>query len=151
MYFEQDSSEQWALSNREECLVCHKHRLTVVVYQNEKLFPISPDAKGYDPNALYNEELIEIKNSDVVKQIKQSLNLMAKETNDLNPIICGTVVNGGFNRKLRMMRADLFSGLAISHSYQYVSNRKQTNAIKKGIQAVLSNCNFANLAYNLSN
>jgi len=61
--------------------------------------------------------LIEIKDPAMIKKIKQNLNIKPSEAKDLAPLICGTLVNGGFKRKLRMLRADLFSGLAVSHSY----------------------------------
>ena len=47
--------------------MCHKHRLTVVFYKNEKFFPISPDSNKYDPNDKHNDELIEIKDPEIVK------------------------------------------------------------------------------------
>lgn len=55
------------------------------------------------------------------------------ENEDFAPWICGTVVNGGFSRKLKMMRADIFSILAVTNSPFFVSQRKQGNAIKKGV------------------
>jgi hypothetical protein len=60
-----------------------------------------------------NDGLIEIKDKAVVDQIKDELNLTYHEADEIAPVICGTVVNGGFNRKLRMLRADLFSLLTV--------------------------------------
>ena len=39
LYFEQDAGEQWVLSEKSECFVCDKHKLTVIFYKNETLFP----------------------------------------------------------------------------------------------------------------
>jgi len=53
-----------------------------------------------------------VKDPKVVKQVKLEMGIKFNETKETNPFICGTVVNGHFKRKLKMMRADLFSLLA---------------------------------------
>ena len=63
-----------------------------------------------------NSGLQEIKNQDVLNKIKSILNLRKQDSEDIAPIICGTVVNGGFKRKLRMLRADMFSMLSVCQS-----------------------------------
>jgi hypothetical protein len=50
--------------------------------------------------------------------------------NEIAPIICGTVVNGGFKRKLRMLRGDLFSMLAVCQSKGIIDEQKQGKQIK---------------------
>ena len=54
---------------------------------------------------------------------------------DIAPFICGTVVrNGGFKRKLKMLRADLYSVLAMSNSSTFITEKKQSRAIRRGIE-----------------
>jgi len=73
-----------------------------------------------------------------VNAIKETLNLNESDTDAITPIICGTVVKGpAFERKLRMMRADLFSLLSVSNANTIISSKKQTQAIHKGVQAIL--------------
>jgi hypothetical protein len=61
------------------------------------------------------------------------LNLKIQDENEIAPIICGTVVNGGFRRKLRMLRGDLFSMLLICQSKGIIDEQKQGKLIKEGI------------------
>lgn len=44
----------------------------------------------------------------------RELNLTVAEEVDIAPFICGTVVQGGYKRKLKMLRGDLFSILSVS-------------------------------------
>lgn len=107
--------------------------MTVVCYKNETLFPKPHlDVEGQKPEK-YNQELIEITDKILLKKIKNEFNINYVDNDDIQPLICGTIVNGSFTRKLRMMRADLFSLLAVSHSAEFISNHKQTTAIKKGV------------------
>ena len=46
-----------------------------------------------------NDELEEIKDPEIMEVVKYNLNLNDKY-DDYAPVICGTVVNGGFKRKL---------------------------------------------------
>ena len=61
------------------------------------------------------------------------MNLKIQDENEIAPIICGTVVNGGFRRKLRMLRGDLFSMLLICQSKGIIDEQKQGKLIKEGI------------------
>jgi len=64
-----------------------------------------------------NEDLIEIKDKKIVSEVRKNLNLTFKDTDDIAPFVVGTViVYDGFQKKLKMMRADLFSLLSISQS-----------------------------------
>lgn len=56
---------------------------------------------------------------------------------DIAPFVTGTVVKGGFSRKLKMVRADLFAALSVCNSDKFVTEQKQTNAIKKGIEQIV--------------
>lgn len=60
-----------------------------------------------------NEHLVEIKDKELVKKIKEALNINYSELDDTAPFICGTISNGGFARKQKMIRADLFSLLSV--------------------------------------
>ena len=48
----------------------------------------------------------------IIEKVKQDLNLEDR-ADDYTPIICGSVVAGGFKRKLQMLRADLFAMLSV--------------------------------------
>lgn len=66
----------------------------------------------------------------------QNLDLNLKDNlTMISPFILGTVINGGFKRKLRMLRSDFFSLLSIIHSQSYVKTECLKDAInvKKGV------------------
>ena len=46
------------------------------------------------------------------------------------------MVNGGFRRKLQMLRSDLFSILSVCQSDQIITEWKQAKAIKKGVNMI---------------
>jgi len=46
-----------------------------------------------------NEELEEIKDPKIIENVGKNLNLN-DQSNDYAPIICGSVIHGGFDRKL---------------------------------------------------
>lgn len=49
------------------------------------------------------------------------------------PLICGTIVNGQFHRKLRMLRADLFSMLSVCQSMNISNSFKAARSIRNGL------------------
>lgn len=59
-----------------------------------------------------NEDLEEIKDPAIIAKVKHELNL-EDGADEYTPIICGSVVVGGFKRKLQMLRADLFAMLSV--------------------------------------
>ena len=59
-----------------------------------------------------NEELEEIFDKNLIEKVKFNLNLN-DSCDDYAPIICGSVVNGGFKRKLQMLRSDFYSLLSL--------------------------------------
>lgn len=59
-----------------------------------------------------NGGLEEITDPAIIERVKQDLNL-EDGSDDYTPIICGSVVGGGFKRKLQMLRADLFAMLSV--------------------------------------
>jgi hypothetical protein len=64
--------------------------------------------------------MVEIKDSKIILEVKKKLKL-PEEIDDYAPMICGSVVNGGFTRKLQMLRCDLFSLISVSQSESMVS------------------------------
>lgn len=113
-YFE-DQVLEWELSN--ECFVCEKHRYTLIFYQKN------------DPN----EGIKEITKTSEVQAIKESLRLGFADQHDTSPIITGSVINNSapFSRKLKMMRADLFTLMCISESPHF-TKPSQSGGIKRG-------------------
>ena len=63
------------------------------------------------------------------------MNLTEADLNDPNqsPFICGSIVNGGFSRKLKMMRGDMFALMSISQSIDFIKDEHQSREFKKGI------------------
>lgn len=68
-----------------------------------------------------------------IERVKEELNLSFRERDDVAPFICGTVVEGGFTRKLKMLRCDMFMMLSACQSSIFVHKLKQSRAIKRGI------------------
>ena len=127
-----DSAYDWRVVDTEcgingGCPVCNKHKYTIIFFEQDTSDPWS-----------LNESLIEIKDKTIISQIQSDLNISYRYQNEIAPIIVGTVVTGGFKRKLRMLRADYFSLLSISQSIHTVSSLMQIKAIKRGILANLS-------------
>lgn len=62
--------------------------------------------------------MVEITDGDQLAQIRKNLNLTPDDLGDINqvPFICGTVSKQGFERKNKMMRADMFTLLSLSQS-----------------------------------
>lgn len=70
--------------------------------------------------------------------MKSCLNLTFKDKEDIAPFIVGTVINnGGFHRKLKMMRADLFTLLSVGSSKEMTPSRKYGKVINKGVEQFL--------------
>jgi hypothetical protein len=69
------------------------------------------------------------------KEVFMSLNLNIKDNRKIAPYILGTVVNGGFKRKLRMLKAEYLALLSVIHSDSYINldQLKDVMSIKKGI------------------
>lgn len=127
-----DAAYDWRVIDAEcgipaGCPICNKHKYTVIFYE-----------QGLEDPWSHNEGLIEIKDPDLVNQIKENFNISYRYNHEIAPVISGTVVTGGFKRKLRMMRADYFSLLSISQSIHTVTNLTQIKAIKRGLMANLS-------------
>lgn len=121
LYFEEDSSEQWQLSNN--CFICEKHRYTLIFY---------------DKNS-YNSELNLVTDQAKLRTMKECMRFSYAEKEDTTPVITGSVINNcvPFSKKLKMMRADLFALACISHSDQFITHINQQNALKRGVAQLL--------------
>ena len=81
--------------------MCQKYKCTCLFYDQEG----------------ENRGLLEIKDPELLDQIKDNLNLNFNDEDEVTPFVCGTIVQGGaFVRKLRMLRCDMFSILSVCHS-----------------------------------
>ena len=118
-YFEVDSSQKWRLSQNNECYVCHKYQYVAIFFEQAK-------TGG-------NEDLIEIKDEPTLSKIEENLDMNLKDKFMVAPIILGSVCVGGFSRKLRMLHAGLFALLSVSQSNKFLSERKTSESIKKGV------------------
>lgn len=130
-YFEMDAGEDWRLYDTKTgihggCPICNKHKYTLIFYEQDMSDPWS-----------LNEDLIEIKDSNVIQKIQEDLNISYRYAKGIAPLIVGTVVAGGFKRKLKMVRADYFSLFSICQSIHTVDSLMQIKAIKRGMMTNL--------------
>lgn len=102
-----------------ECFVCQKYKYGLIFV----------DKRGT------NDELEEIRDMKVIKNVEEMLNLDEK-CDDYTPIICGSVVAGGFKRKLQMLRSDFFSLLSVCQSDVIITKSRHQKAIKKGVTMI---------------
>jgi hypothetical protein len=63
----------------------------------------------------------------------ENLNLNLKDNFMVAPFIVGTVVSGGYERKLRMLRSDLYALLSVTQSRYFCKSQKNSEVIKNGI------------------
>ena len=84
----------------------------MIFYERE-----NEDNKGY-----CNQDMVEITDKDSLALIRKNLNLTPNDLGDINevPFICGTVNKQKFERKNKMMRADMFTILSLSQSQGFV-------------------------------
>ena len=71
-----------------------------------------------------NSDLEEITDPAIIGQVSANLNFGA-DPDDYAPVICGSIINGGFKRKLKMLRSDLFSLLSVCKSDAIITEWKQ--------------------------
>ena len=131
-YFEMDSADKWRLFDSAcriygGCPICNRHKYATIFYEQDLEDPWS-----------HNEGLIEIKDRNLVDKIKEDLNISFRYDTDIAPIIVGSVVTGGFKRKLKMMRADYYSILSIIDSIYTIESSTASKAIKRGVLANLT-------------
>jgi hypothetical protein len=75
-----------------------------------------------------NPDLVEIQDLAFLNQLKDDFNRNYIEYKSMTPYICGTVVNKPngapqFIRKLKMIRASIFTLMCISGSKLFISER----------------------------
>ena len=110
-YFVNNASKQWELSQKNECFICEGHKYTVIFFKQ----------------GLYtqqNQGLYEVKDDEILEFLRNNYQYNQAKGDIYTPIICGSVVNGvhynypfkrmNFERKLRLMRVELFGCLLIS-------------------------------------
>ena len=119
-YFVVNQGENWQLSEGNECFVCNKFQYTLIFY-NQGL-------------RAENQGLIEIKDTEFVRELKNLMKLNYSDTNKIQPFIVGTVVQDrNYVRKLKMLRAELYAALVVSTSVHFVYKNDQSQKIKNGI------------------
>ena len=103
LYWEIDQGDMWRVSHQKnptnECFLCQKHKYAMIFIE-----------KFGD-----NSDLQEIKDSEIIRSVQQHLNLN-DQSDEYAPIICGSVVDGGFERKLQMLRSDYYSLMSVAAS-----------------------------------
>jgi len=67
-------------------------------------------------------DLREITDQKIIDEVKDSLNIIYKEAEEIAPIIVGSVVHENFRRKLRMLRGDFFAMLAVCEDKKITKN-----------------------------
>lgn len=144
-YFEFDHFAKWSVSDNQNkknnCLLCQKQKYAIIFYERSE--------NG-------NQDLYEIKDKEFVKKCRAEYKLKhSLEKKNLRkvktPLICGTVVtdrdesvkvartstnpitNMTFDRKLRMIRADLFALLSITTHGGIFKTYEQQAIMKKQI------------------
>ena len=104
---------QWTLSKSTECILCDKFKYTIIFYDR--------DSKS-------NPGLTEITDPNFLSEIKGDYIKNYKTYGTQTPIICGTVVKkpfgqSNFSRKLKMIRAPIFTVLCLSGSALFISTK----------------------------
>lgn len=91
----------------------------------------------YVDKVYQNEELEEIKDPLLISKVKASLNLN-DQCDEYAPVICGSVIDGGFKRKLQMLRSDFYSILSMCQSEVIIRAGPHERAIKKGMGMIVT-------------
>lgn len=118
-YFEEDAAQHWRLAKINDCYICNRHTYTAICFEQ------GAEAK--------NPGLIEIKDEEFVAALPGYLNINLQDVQRIRPVIVGTVCNGGWNRKLMMLRAELFTTAMISESSAFMEAKKAAKKIKRGV------------------
>lgn len=112
-FFDLQASRGWKLSNRNECFDCQKFKYVAICFDQNL------------SNRDANHDLKEINNNAKVCQIREWLNLPVIDPDRSTPIICGSFINGGFTRKLKMLRIDYYSLMLLTNSNDFITSRQQ--------------------------
>jgi len=75
-----------------------------------------------------NQGLVEIKDAELLEKLKSDFAFNYRKFNSTTPLICGTILNHGsgqpvFDRKLKMLRAPIFSLLQMLENEYYVTHK----------------------------
>lgn len=105
---------EWRLSLRDECFVCDRHPYTLIFFERGVL--------------AQNRELKEITDEKILKELKYEFNKEFLKNRTLTPLISGSFINKEygqvpFQRKLKMLRAPIFSLLALSQCKDFADNK----------------------------
>jgi len=94
-----------------ECFICDGHKYTIIFFKQGLL-------------TQYNKDIYEVKDQRILSRLHNEYKANYAHQQVYTPIISGSVVDGGssyypftrmcFERKLRMMRVELFATLLIS-------------------------------------
>ena len=152
-YFEVDHFGKWTVSDNQNkknnCFICQKQKYTIVFYER---------------NAQGNQNLFEIKDKEFIKKCRAEYKLKhSLEKENLKkiktPLICGTIVtdrdesikvtrtstnpitNMTFDRKLRMIRADVFALLSLTTHGGIFKTLDQQSYLKRQILKFLASEN----------
>lgn len=147
-FFELDHEMKWRLSDNDSsaqdiCFICEKQQYCMIFYQRDKSMLLS------EKNI--NKELIEIHDPDFVALLRSEYNLKYSQMltslqKMTTPLIFGTPVRSSlkvtgadkitdltFDRKLRMVRADLFALMSCCTNSEFINDALDTIAIKKSL------------------
>ena len=129
-FFNLKSANAWQLSKDNECYICEKHRYTVVFYDRNFM--------------ALNEDLIEIKNQEFLRKLKKDFLGNYSKFYSMAPIICGSIVNRAigqenFDRKLKMVKASIFSLFQLMSIKKLGMNGDHKKVIAEAMQMFLQN------------
>ena len=97
----------------------------------------------YDRNFMaLNEDLQEIKNREMLYKLKKDFLGNYSKFNSFSPYICGSLVNRGlsqknFDRKLKMMKASVYTLLQLTQSRLFVETENQQKIIDDAVRYIL--------------
>lgn len=123
-FFEKDAMQFWQMSARNECYICQRHMYTQIFYQRGIL--------------AQNKGLTEVTDPAIVEELtyQYKKDYLSYRTN--TPLICGTVVkrehgHGVFDRKLKMLRASVYSLLSVCQTSEFSQSDDVTQQVKEGV------------------
>lgn len=118
------------LSRKNQCLVCDCHQYTQIFYERGIL--------------ACNRELAEVRDPEVLDELRFQYENSGNANKTLTPLICGTLINhkpgqAVFERKLKMLRTSLYSLLSVVQCYKFAENDEQVDEVKDAVLAFLTN------------
>lgn len=121
------------MADKNGCFICNRHQYTQIHYERGVL--------------ACNRELIEIKDTKILKELRYQYEKDYLENRSETPMICGTVVSrepgqGVFDRKLKMLRTPIYSMLAIAQCRDFFPQRDLVDQMKGGLHKFLKTDNW---------